>query len=120
MQDEDIWLTRLFNEHLAGLGNSILGLFQVHAQDPQHPWKNYITMQILVAILIVIVFTLLRSRLSVDKPGTFQQLMEVLHGFLRDQSSQNVGHNGPRYLSMFGTLFIFILFCNLIGVIPGL
>jgi F-type H+-transporting ATPase subunit a len=120
MQDEEIWLTRLFNEHLAGLGNSILGLFRIHAENPEHPWKNFITMQILVALVIVAVFTFLRSRLSVDNPANLQQLMEELHGFLKDQSVENVGHHGPRYLIMFGTLFIFILFSNLIGVIPGL
>ncbi len=120
MQVEEIWLTRLFNEHLAGLGNAILGLFNIHAENPQHPWQNFITMQILVALLIVITFALLRSQLSVDKPSIFQQLLEVLHGFLKAQASENVGHRGPRYLNMFGTLFIFILFSNLIGVIPGL
>jgi F-type H+-transporting ATPase subunit a len=120
MQVEEIWLTRLFNEHFAGIGNAILGLFRIQAENPQHPWQNYIVMQILVALLIAITFLILRSQLSVDKPSTFQQLMEVLHGFLKEQSSQNVGHHGPRYLTMFGTLFIFILFCNLIGVIPGL
>jgi F-type H+-transporting ATPase subunit a len=120
MQVEEIWLTRLFNEHLAGFGNAILGLFRIQAENPQHPWQNYIVMQILVALLIAITFLILRSQLSVDKPSTFQQLMETLYGFLKNQASQNVGHHGPRYLTMFGTLFIFILFCNLIGVIPGL
>jgi F-type H+-transporting ATPase subunit a len=120
MQVEDIWLTRLFNDHLAGLGNGILGLFGLHAENPLHPWHNYIVMQIVVALLIMAVFSILRSSLSVDKPGTLQLLMEELLGFLKAQSTENVGKRGPRYLVMFGTLFIFILFCNLIGVIPGL
>ena len=30
-----------------------------------------------------------------------------------------MGHEGHRYIAFFGTIFIFILFCNLIGVIPG-
>ncbi len=119
MQDEEIWLTRLFNDHLAGVGNSLLALFHVHAENAARPWANFITMQILVAILIVIAFTLLRARLSVEKPGTAQQLTEELHGFLKEQSLDNAGHHGPHYMVMFGTLFIFILFSNLIGVIPG-
>jgi F-type H+-transporting ATPase subunit a len=120
MQDEEIWLTRFFNEHLAGLGNSLLSLFRMQPANAEHPWANFIVMQIVVALLIVVVFTILRSRLSVDKPGTLQHLMEVLYGFLRDQSVENIGHDGPRYLTVFGTLFIFILFSNLIGTIPGL
>jgi F-type H+-transporting ATPase subunit a len=120
MQDEDIWLTQMFNQHLAGLGNWILGLFQLHAQDPTHPWMNFITMQIVVALVIMAVFAVLRAGLSVDKPGILQHLMEVLHGFLKDQSIENVGSHGPRYLTMFGTIFIFVLFSNLIGIVPGL
>jgi F-type H+-transporting ATPase subunit a len=120
MKDEEIGLTRLFNDHLAGLGNSILGLFHQHAEDPARPWANFIVMQIVVALIIVILFAVLRSRLSVDKPGKLQQIMEELYGFLRGQAEENVGHHGKRYLPLFGTLFIFILFANLIGTIPGL
>jgi F-type H+-transporting ATPase subunit a len=120
MHDEEIWLTRQFNDHFAGVGNSILGLFHITAENGARPWANFIVMQIVVALLIVVVFTILRSRLSVEKPGTLQHLMEVLYGFLRDTSVENIGDHGPRYLTMFGTLFIFVLFCNLIGTIPGL
>jgi hypothetical protein len=73
MQVEEIWLTRLFNDNLAGVGNAILGLFQLHAENPARPWQNFIVMQLLVALLIVVTFTILRSSLSVDKPGTLQQ-----------------------------------------------
>jgi len=120
MNDEEIGLTRLFNDHLAGLGNSILALFRQHAENPERPWANFIVMQIVVALIIVVLFALLRLRLSVDKPGKLQQIMEELYGFLRGQAEENVGHHGARYLSLFGTLFIFILFANLIGTIPGL
>ena len=119
MQDEEIWLTRLFNDYLAGAGNAILSLFGLHAEHPDRPWANFITMQILVAAIIVVLFALLRSRLSVDKPGKLQQMFEEVYGFLKGQSEDNVGHDGPRYLSLFGTLFLFILFSNLIGIIPG-
>ena len=31
-----------------------------------------------------------------------------------------MGHGSRQYVAFFGTIFLFILFCNLIGVIPGL
>jgi F-type H+-transporting ATPase subunit a len=55
----------------------------------------------------------------VDKPGKLQHIFELIEEFVRGQSEEMVGHDGPRYLGFFGTLFIFILFCNLIGIIPG-
>ena len=48
MEAHEIWLTRLFNDKLAGLGNSLLGILGLPSQD--RPWANFITMQILVAL----------------------------------------------------------------------
>jgi F-type H+-transporting ATPase subunit a len=83
------------------------------------PWSNFITMQILVAAIIVVVFALLRTRLSVDRPGRFQQTLELIYEFVHNQTEDMVGHAGQRYMAFFGSLFVFILIGNLIGVIPG-
>jgi len=76
-------------------------------------------MQILVAALIVVVFAILKPKLSVDRPGKFQQIFEVIYEFVHSQGEDMVGHDGHKYATLFGTLFIFILICNLIGIIPG-
>jgi F-type H+-transporting ATPase subunit a len=118
MQEHEIWLTRLFNDHLAGLGNTFLGWVGIHPEA--RPWANFITMQILVVALIVILFAVLRTRLSVDRPGKFQQTFELIYEFVRDQAEAQLGHHqGPRYQVYFGMLFVFILLSNLIGIIPG-
>ena len=117
--EHELWFTELLNNHAAGVANAVLGLAGVHAHNPGRPWENFIAMQILVALAIVIVFALLRPRLSVEKPGKFQHVFEVLYGFLNEQGNEIVGHGAGRYLAFFGTLFFFILFSNLLGVIPG-
>ena len=117
--EHELWITALFNQYLAGLGNAILSLFGQHAQNPEKPWVNFMTMQILVALLVMLVFAILRSRLSMDRPGKMQHVFELFHGFLKDQAEENVHHHATRYLAFFGTLFFFILFGNLIGIIPG-
>ncbi|HKX00813.1 MAG TPA: F0F1 ATP synthase subunit A [Bryobacteraceae bacterium] len=119
MPEHEIWLTRLFNARLAGLGNSLLSLFHVHAADPAHPWTNFITMQLVVALIIVVLFAMLRPRLSMDRPGALQHMFEIVYDFLHGETHDNIGHEGPRFLPFLGTLFIFILFSNLIGIIPG-
>ena len=119
MPEHEIWLTRLFNDHLAGLGNWFLSLVRVHAENPARPWANFITMQLLVAAIIIVVFAYLRPRLSMDRPGKTQHLFEVIYTFLNGEANDNIGHEGRRFLPFLGTLFIFILFCNLIGIIPG-
>jgi len=119
MPEHEIWLTKLFNDHLAGWGDWLLSLFHVHAENPARPWANFITMQILVAAIIVVLFAMLRPRLSMDRPGKLQHIFEVIYTFLRGEATENIGHEGTKFLPFLGTLFIFILFCNLIGIIPG-
>ena len=115
--NEEIWITKLFNDHLAPLGNAAVRLVGWPAVP--RPWTNYVCMELLVAALIVVVFAILRSRLSVDKPGNFQQSFEVMQDFIRGQGEEQIAHHSEKYIAFFGTLFIFILFSNLIGVIPG-
>lgn len=117
MHESEIWLTKLFNDYLPGLANAILGVIGMAPQA--RPWANFITMQILVAAIIVIMFALLRTRLSVDRPGKFQQTFELIYEFVQSQTDDLVGHEGRRYLAFFGSIFVFILIGNLIGIIPG-
>lgn len=116
-QEAELWITRIFNDYLPALGNFFLGLVGAHAEA--RPWANYVTMQILVALIIVALFAILRPRLSHDNPGKLQHTFELIYDFVNGQSDEQVGHGAAKYLSFFGTIFIFILFCNLIGIIPG-
>jgi F-type H+-transporting ATPase subunit a len=119
MPEHEVWLTKLFNDSLAPLGRWLLALVNAHAENPGRPWTNFITMQIVVALVIIVLFAVLRSILSMDRPGKLQHIFEVIYEFLNGQAQENIGHAGSRFLPFFGTLFIFILFSNLIGIIPG-
>jgi len=117
MHETELLITRLFNDYLAGLGNTLTGIVGMAPQP--RPWANFVTMQLLVALIIIVLFAILRPRLSVDSPGKLQHTFELVHDFLTGQANEQVGHEGRRYVAYFGTIFIFILFANLIGVIPG-
>jgi len=119
MHEAELWVTKLFNDYLAGVANSVLGVVGLHAENPARPWANFVTMQILVALFVIVVFAILRPRLSADKPGKLQHTFEVVYNFLNEQTEEQVGHHGRSYLAFFGTIFFFVLFCNLIGIIPG-
>jgi F-type H+-transporting ATPase subunit a len=118
MPESELWITRLFNDHLAGLGNGFLGLVGLHAQP--RPWADFVVMEIVVAVLLAAVFPILRARLSVEQPGAWQQTFELIYGFVRGQAEEQVGEDFNRYLAFFAALFLFILVSNLIGAIPGL
>jgi len=54
-----------------------------------------------------------------DRPGKLQHLVEVIYDFLRGQTVEAAGERSMKHLPFFASLFFFILFCNLIGIIPG-
>ena len=44
----------------------------------------------------------------------------MIYNFQLEQADEIIGHHeGPKYVAFAGTLFIFILFGNLIGMIPS-
>lgn len=121
MQAEaEVWTTVLFNRFLAGPLDSFLSAVGHPAADPAHPWENWLTTEILVVAIILVVFAMLRSKLSVDKPGNFQLSFEAIYKFVAGQASESIDHHSGRYVPFIGGIFIFILFMNLIGIIPGL
>jgi F-type H+-transporting ATPase subunit a len=119
MVTHEAWLTKLFNEYFAGFGNWLLALFRQKADNPSEPWADFMVMQIFVAVILIALFALLRSRLSVAKPGKMQQIFEIIHDFVSGEAEGQVGHDGHRHVVLFETLFVFLLLANLIGIVPG-
>lgn len=118
MQNE-LWFTAILNKVLGGLVAWSLAKIGIHA-DPAQPIPNYIAMEILVILLILFGTFLLRARLSVEDPGKFQHLMEVVLEFTQNTADEIIGHGGRRYVALLGTLGIFVALCNILGLIPTL
>jgi F-type H+-transporting ATPase subunit a len=116
---EFLWITKLCNEYLAAPANAVRSILGVPAADPTHAWTNYMAMELLVVLILLLIPLILRTRLSIEKPGKFQQVFELIYEFLDGMSHDIVGHDNRRYVPLFGTLFLFILISNLIGLVPG-
>jgi len=52
-------------------------------------------------------------------PGKLQSLAEMMVDFIRSMIMDTMGKDGMRFFPLIATLFLFILFSNLIGLIPG-
>jgi F-type H+-transporting ATPase subunit a len=116
---EQLWVTALLNKYFAGATNAILGVFHLHSPHPQAPIPNYVAMQIVVFVFLVLVFALVRARLSVESPSNLQHVFESITEMISQQGHEVIGHGYERYTNYLVTLGIFILTCCLIGVIPG-
>jgi len=114
-----LWITALLNKYFAGVANAILSALHLHSSHPQAPIPNYVAMQIVVFLLLVFVFVLVRTRLSVENPEPLQHVFEGIYGMVDQQGHDIIGDGHARFTNYLSTLGIFILTCNLIGLIPG-
>ena len=116
---EQLWFTEILNHLFAGPVTGLLRALHIDPQYPQAPITNSVAMQLLVFLFLVGLFVLVRSRLSVDKPGALQHVFEGAHGLVEGQSQEIIGHNSEQFTPFLMTLAFFILACNLLGLVPG-
>ena len=51
-------------------------------------------------------------------PTRLQSVAELIYGFIYKMVEDVVGHDGVKYFPYVMTLFLFVLFSNLLGLIP--
>jgi F-type H+-transporting ATPase subunit a len=116
---EQLWFAAILNRLFASPVTATLRALHIEPKHPNAPISNSFSMELLVFLFLLIVFLVLRSRLSVDSPGGLQHVFEGIEGFVSGQSRDIIGHHSEPYHAFFAIVFIFILICNLLGLIPG-
>ena len=116
---EQLWFTAFLNQILAGPVTALLRTLHIEPKYPQAPIPNSTAMEVLVFLFLIVLFVLVRSRLSVDRPGGLQQIFEGAHGFVEGQSQEIIGHHSEGFTPFLTALGFFILTSNLLGLIPG-
>jgi F-type H+-transporting ATPase subunit a len=71
-----------------------------------------------VAVCLVTAFLTLSVRGRAIIPGRWQSLAEILYEFTANMIRDNVGSEGRKYFPFIFTLFMFVLFGNLVGMVP--
>lgn len=123
--EHPIWVTIIVNRLLGKPTLALLAALHIQPSNPEYPIPNHVSMEILVFLLSVIFFLWLRARISVDRPGGTQQCMEMLltnsmDVGVNDLLKESVGHGWEKYVAMLGSIGIWVLFCNLISLVPSL
>ena len=76
------------------------------------------TLWMAIAVLAVAALTIAGTGGRALVPSRVQSIAELLYGFVRQTIEDVVGEEGIKYFPYIFTLFTFILFCNLLGMIP--
>ena len=95
-----------------------------HAMEPfwnnlkvSHTDLNNVLNTWIVMILLLVLAVLVRNRLAEGPKGS-QNFWEVVVSTLEDIVVQNMGERGRPYFPLIASLALFILSCNLIGILP--
>jgi len=117
---EQLTFTAFLNHIFGPSVTALLLKIGIHAKHPATPIPNTVAMEILVVLLLTAFFVAVRLRLSVERPGGLQHTMEGIHGFIENLANEIIGHDAPKFVPYLTVLGMFILTCNLIGLVPGL
>ncbi len=80
-------------------------------------FTNSSLMMVLVLVLATVSLGAGMSRRAMV-PGRWQSIVELTYEFIANMLRENVGSEGRRYFPFVFTLFVFILLCNLLGLVP--
>src|SRR5882672_2771813 len=116
-------LTELVNHDLGRYALALLSVLHIRPENPDMPIPEHVVMGVVVLIIATLLALLLRSRLSVEKPGATQQVAELLLtnplGFgIKDLLEENVHHGALKLIPFVGSISVFVLLSNLLSVFP--
>ena len=70
------------------------------------------------AVTAISLFMLLGTRRHAVVPGRWQSMVELSYEFVAGLIRETIGAEGRKYFPILFTVFMFILFCNMMGMIP--
>ncbi len=116
---EQLWFTKILNHLFAGPVAALLAALHVAPKYPGAPIPNSLAMEILVFLFLLAMFLAVRATLSVDRPNGLQHTFEAVENFVQSQSNEIIGHHSEGYTAFLTALGLFILCCNLLGIVPS-
>jgi len=71
-----------------------------------------------IAVVLAISFLMLGTRRKALVPGRWQSVAELSYEFIANMIRDNVGNEGRKYFPFIFTLFMFVFFGNMLGMVP--
>lgn len=122
---EEFFVSTLFNDYIANpIAERMIPSFpQLGEWVEYHPGHDVLPPHLVMIILVSLGLTgfavWMRRRLSVDDPGVVQQGLELIFEAILDFMKNLIGAGHKAFFPIIGSLFLFILTCNLLGLFPG-
>ena len=115
--EHSLWIVGAFNRVFGPPLAALLGLVGVEV-DPLHAVPDYLVMVLIVAVAVPVLLRLVARRPALV-PSRRQSVAEMIVQMFESVVVEAIGPEGRKYVSVIGTVGIFIFACNMIGLIPG-
>ena len=77
-----------------------------------------VTIWMAIGVLCIAALLVIGTRRRAIVPTRSQSIAELLYGFIHNLVEEVTGHEGMKFFPYIMTLFLFILFSNLLGLLP--
>ncbi|MFZ8940848.1 MAG: F0F1 ATP synthase subunit A [Gemmobacter sp.] len=77
-----------------------------------------VTLWLMLAVVSIGLLMVVGTRRRAVVPSRSQSVAELIYGFIHNMVEDVAGHDGVKYFPYVMTLFLFVLFANLLGLIP--
>jgi F-type H+-transporting ATPase subunit a len=116
--EHSLFIVDLFNKVFGKPLATLLSWLGIHVANPEHLVPDYIVISLIVALLLILLLGLSSRKLSLV-PSKRQSVLELIIQTFEGLLVDTIGEQGKKYLPLVATVGLFILFCNLIGLVPG-
>ena len=91
-------------------------LFQIGGHDIYFTNQSLLMVIVVAAASLFLTFSVSARRLV---PSRMQSMAELSYEFVANMIHSSAGEDGLKFFPFVFTLFIFVLFCNFFGMVPG-
>ena len=104
--------------------NNPLAQFELHTIIPISLFGYDISLTnssifMLISVFLIAAFFLIATRrISINTPSRTQISAELVYRLIADMLGTNVGEKGKPFIPIIFSVFLFILLCNLLGLVP--
>lgn len=97
---------------------TLISLIPLHFGNFYFSFTNSSLFMLLATGIFLALFSLVTVNGGTLVPGPWQSFLEMIYEFVTSLVREQIGPKGTKYFPVIFTLFTFILFSNLIGMVP--
>ena len=117
--EHSLFIVDFFNKIFGKPLSSLLSLVGIEVHNPEHLIPDYVVMCLIVAAVLIL-FLGLSSRKPKIIPSKLQSVLELIIEAFESLLVDIIGERGKKYLPLIATIGLFILSCNILGLVPGM